>query len=163
MKVRSLLCLVLLLVFCSLARAAERPAAKDFSLPDLAGRQVKLADLRGKVVFLNFWASWCPPCRAEMPSMQKLNDLLKKKKFVMLAAAQDQDQKKAVSFIKSNKYTFPVLLDPRGKVARLYGVTAYPTTFLIDKKGRVRAREIGARDWSEQAVVDQIVKLIEEK
>ncbi len=152
-------CLCLL----SAAWAADWPAASDFTLPDLAGRPVRLSDCRGKVVLLNFWASWCPPCRSEMPSMQKLNGLLKNKKFVILAAAQDQDPKKATDFVKTNKYTFPVLLDPKNQAARLYGVTAYPTTFLIDKKGRIRAREVGASDWAAKAVVSQIVKLAEEK
>jgi len=81
----------------------------------------------------------------------------------LLAAAQDQDPQKAAAFVKANNYKFPVLLDPQGKAGRLYGVTAYPTTYLIDKKGRIRAREVGSSDWSARSVVDQIIKLTEEK
>ncbi len=163
MRVRILPSLFLALLLFSAAGAADWPPAADFSLPDLSGHQVKLSSFRGQVVLLNFWASWCPPCRSEMPSLQKLNDRLKGKKFVILAAAQDQDPKKSSDFIKANRYSFPVLLDPQNKAARQYGVTAYPTTYLIDKKGKLRLREVGSRDWSDQSVIDQIVQLVKEK
>jgi peroxiredoxin len=136
--------------------------AADFVLPDPAGKNVMLSAYRGKVVLLNFWASWCPPCRAEMPSLQKLHDLLKDKKFVLLAAAEDQDTKQAVSFVRSNQYSFTVLLDPQGRAAQLYGVAAYPTTYVIDKKGRIRHRVVGSTDWAEAKTIKELKQLADE-
>ena len=136
--------------------------AADFVLPDPAGKNIKLSACKGKVILLNFWASWCPPCRAEMPSLQKLYALLKDKKFVLLAVAEDQDQKQAVSFVGSNQYSFMILLDPQGRAARLYGVTAFPTTYLIDKKGGIRRRVVGATDWTDEQIVKELKKLADE-
>jgi len=128
--------------------------AEDFSLPDLSGKVVKLSDFRGKVVFLNFWATWCPPCRAEMPSMQNLYEKLKGKDFEMLAVSLDRPGKSAVKpFIEERNYTFRVLLDSSGKVAARYGIVSIPTTYIINKEGKIVDKIIGARDWSEESTV----------
>jgi peroxiredoxin len=161
-------CLIFLIVSAVLGMgsrpgsSAPHLTAADFSLPDLSGKELSLADFRGKVILLNFWASWCPPCRAEMPSMQKLSNLFKNKKFVVLAVAEDQGPQQAVSFVNSNHYSFPVLFDPQGKAAQLYGVTAYPTTYLIDKKGVVRHRVVGAADWTDEKIVKELKRLADE-
>ncbi|MBN3033677.1 MAG: TlpA family protein disulfide reductase [Candidatus Saganbacteria bacterium] len=157
MKIKYLLGLVLLFIFFSSAQAADqRPLAVAFSLPDLAGRQVRLADFRGKVVVLNFWASWCPPCRAEMPSLQRLMGRMKGRRFALLTVNLDQDSKVARDFLKQVNYTFPVLFDPKSKVAGRYIVTAYPTTFIIGKRGRVLDRIVGGIDWTDKAVIRQL-------
>jgi peroxiredoxin len=136
--------------------------ASDFGLPDLSGKSVKLSSFRGKTVLLNFWASWCPPCRSEMPDLQKLSERLKKSKFILLAVNLERDPKAVRSFMNDNHYTFPVLMDAEGKAAQLYAVTAIPTTFLIDKQGRVVQRWIGAVNWLDEPVLKGIKKTINE-
>ncbi len=121
-------------------------AAYDFTLKDLQGKTVKLSDQKGKVVFLNFWASWCPPCREEMPSIERLHRRLDGKDFIILAVSLDQGD--IHQFVKEGKYSFRILLDPEGRVGREYGVTGIPTTFIIDKKGIIRQKAVGSRDWS---------------
>ncbi len=135
----------------------------DFSLSDLNNQEVKLSDLKGKVVFLNFWATWCPPCRKEMPSMQKLHDRFAKEEFIMLAVSIDRSGIEQVGpFIKKNGYTFPVLLDSTGKVASQYKVKGIPATFIIDKKGKLVERHVGARNWADDSVIKKINKLIKQ-
>ncbi len=127
--------------------------APDFTLQDIGGRAHRLADLHGKVVFLNVWATWCPPCREEMPSMERLYRRLLGKDFVMLAVSEDETGATAVvPFVNQMGITFPVLIDPEGLVSQRYGVTGYPETFVIDRDGRVIQHIIGPEDWeSEQA------------
>ncbi len=127
--------------------------AKDFTLPDLDGEKVTLSDLRGKVVLLNFWATWCPPCRKEMPSMESLHRKYGEKDLVILAVAIDRKGAKvAKPFVEENGLTFPVLIDRRGRVSDLYGVYAVPTTFVIDRNGTIVDKVQGAADWfSEEA------------
>lgn len=111
--------------------------APDFTLTNLKGEKVKLFDYRGKPVFLNFWATWCPPCRAEMPLIQKLYQE-KGKKIQVLTVNIQEDQQTIEKFLKKNHYTFPVLLDKQGKVANQYWIQGIPTTFLIDKEGIIQ-------------------------
>jgi len=126
----------------------------DFTLVDLEGNQVRLIDHLGKVVFLNFWASWCPPCRAEMPSMQKLHEKMQGEDFIILAVSIDKGGKSVVKpFIENGGFAFPVLLDPQGRAANKYGVRSIPTTFIIDKSGTIVDRTIGSRDWATDPVV----------
>jgi peroxiredoxin len=134
--------------------------AIDFTLKDLNGVEKTLSDYRGKVVFLNFWATWCLPCRAEMPSMQKLHEKLKDEDFVMLAVALDKSKSKIVDFVKQGKYTFSVLVDSENRVARRYRVAGIPTTFLIDKKGMVVEKVVGGRDWADPEIVRAIKRII---
>ena len=140
--------------FAQGARAAEeRPevgfVAPDFALPDLNGTRVRLSDFRGKkVVFLNFWASWCPSCQEEMPTMEKLYQEFRPRGLEILAVSIDQVKADVGTFMKAHGVTFPALLDPDGKVARTYRVTKIPTHYFIDKPGVVRAREVGPKDWS---------------
>jgi peroxiredoxin len=129
--------------------------APDFGLSNLVGEYVKLSDYRGKVVFLNIWATWCPPCREEMPSMESLYRKLKGRNFEMLAVSIDQDGEKVVRpFVKKYGPTFPVLLDPDNKTYRLYGLTGVPQTFIVDKNGAVIRKIIGAQNWMNEEWLD---------
>jgi peroxiredoxin len=125
--------------------------APDFVLEDLQGSAVRLSNYRGRVVFLNVWATWCEPCRVEMPSMEVLHRRLGGEDFVVLAVSADADGREMVApFVKELALTFPVLLDPDGQVVSRYRVTGYPETFIVDRDGRIVAHEIGPRDWSDQ-------------
>jgi peroxiredoxin len=133
-------------LFTALAmhRPADPPEAPDFTLPDLEGRPVRLRELRGKLVFLNFWATWCPPCRLEMPSMERLYQIFKPTAFAMLAVSIDRQGAKAMKpFMEELQLTFPALLDPPSEVARQYGLRGLPTTYLIDPDGRLIGAAVG--------------------
>jgi len=122
----------------------------DFTLKTLSGKETSLSDYRGKIVFLNLWATWCPPCRQEMPSMEKLYQKFKNKDFVILAVSMREKQGTVEKFVKNNKLTFPVLLDSKGKVGRDYMATSIPTTYLINKQGEIIGRAVGGRDWANE-------------
>lgn len=128
-------------------------AAADFALRDLSGAEVRLADLRGKIVFLNLWATWCPPCRAEMPSMEKLYQRLRGPDFAMLAVAEDTNPADVKAFVAEVGVTFPVLLDSDNRLPARYGVTGYPETFVIDRDGQVIKHVIGPEEWDDPQIV----------
>jgi peroxiredoxin len=130
----------------------ETLAAPDFTLPLMGGGQVKLSDLRGKAVFVNFWATWCPPCRAEMPSMNRLYDEFKDRGLEFIAVDMQEKPEDVEKFVADGGYTFPVALDQRGSTSMIYGIQSIPTTFIIDKEGNVAAAAIGAREWNSAAV-----------
>jgi peroxiredoxin len=137
--------------------------ATDFSLTSLDGSKVKLSDLRGKVVLLNFFSIGCPPCRGEMPSMQRLKNELAGHDFMMIAINLDVGEFDSVkSFIKENKYNFTVLYDFDGSASYKYMVTRVPTTLIIDKYGKIVQKEIGSRDWADKSNIEQIKDLTEE-
>ena len=157
-----------LLVPVPMAVADEgfKPGAKahDFTLPDMAGKQVSLSQYNGKVVMLNFWATWCSPCKAEMPSMEKLYKAYREKDFVILAVSVDRKGKGNVDeFIKKNGYTFPILLDPDSTLSDHYQVPYIPATFIIDRQGRIVSREYGARTWDSNAVKGKLEELLSKK
>ena len=125
----------------------------DFSVTDLNGKSKNIKEFRGKTVMLNFWATWCPPCRAEMPSMEKLWNKSKNKKFVIIAVSVDQSPtSKVAEFIKTNKYTFPVFHDANGKLAEMFLIRSIPTTYIVDKSGVILSKTMGAEDWSKLEV-----------
>jgi peroxiredoxin len=135
--------------------------AADFAVTDLQGQAVRLSQYRGQVVLLNLWATWCPPCREEMPSMERLWQRLKDRGFVLLAVSEDEQGAAAVRpFVQEMQLTFPVLLDPTGDVGSRYGVWGYPESFLIDREGRVVERVIGPRDWASPAQIAAIERLL---
>lgn len=135
--------------------------APDFTLKDLAGNNVSLSFYKGRVVLLNFWASWCPPCRAEMPSMNKLNDLLKKRGLTILAISTDKSIFDVKSYLKENPVNFTVLLDYNLNVSRnLYKVFMMPTTFLIDKRGIIVKKYFGEQDWSDPDLIKEIEEIL---
>ena len=123
--------------------------APEFTLTDLAGGTQRLSDYRGKGVLLNFWATWCVPCRTEMPSMERAYRALREKGVTILAVSLDAGSQAPVeAFVKEFGFTFPILLDSSGASSRAYRVFGLPTSFLIDWNGRLVGREVGARDWN---------------
>ena len=122
--------------------------APEFSLATPDGKTIALAELRGKVVFLNFWATWCPPCRVEMPSMEQLHKELKDKGLAILAIDIGESPKQVARFMKEFRLTFPALLDVNSEVSSRYRVQGLPTTFLVDRNGSVIGAAVGARDWA---------------
>jgi peroxiredoxin len=119
----------------------------EFSLSTPDGKKISLKDFRGKIVLLNFWASWCVPCREEMPAMEKLYQEYKQKNFVVLAIAVKDRKQDAVDFVKELKISYPIALDPEAQVGSLYGAWGLPATYLIGPKGEGLARGWGPAEW----------------
>jgi len=144
---------------------AAGKVATDFKLRDLGGHEVSLSSMRGKVVFLNLWATWCEPCRREMPSIERLYEKFgKDKSFVILAVSEDSDGSKAVaSYVKQSGYKFEILLDPRNDVGEAYNVSGIPETFVIDRDGRIVAHHLGPYDWANPDIRDALQELINSK
>ena len=137
-----------------LVRPSPVQPARDFAVATTDQRQLRLSDLRGKVVFLNFWATWCKPCEAEMPSMERLWQRYKERGLVVLAVSTDADGSAVVApFVAKHRLTFPVGLDPRMQVSALYQVWALPSTFIIDRKGNRALFANGPREWDGKAAL----------
>lgn len=122
----------------------------DFALATPDGKKISLKDFHGKVVLLNFWASWCTPCREEMPGMEKLYQEYKQNNFAILAVAVKDRKQDAIDFVRELKLTYAIALDPDGKVGQLYGAWGLPATYLIGPKGEGLARGWGPADWYSQ-------------
>ena len=123
--------------------------APDFTFPGLDGKMVSLSDYRGKVVLVNIWATWCPPCVDEMPSMEKLYRKFKGKNFEILAVSIDEPGLKAVApFMKKSNLTFPALIDSEGAIKAVYGITGVPESFIVDKQGILIKKIVGPVDWA---------------
>ena len=123
--------------------------APDFQLEDTKGNLISLSDLRGKVVLVNFWATWCPPCIEEMPSMERLNEVMAGDDFVLLAVNTEENGRSAVpAFLEKTPYTFPILYDDKGVVQKRYGVFKFPESFIVRKDGTIAEKIIGPLDWS---------------
>ena len=138
----------------------QKKTAFNFELKDLSGNKVKLSDYKGKVIFLNFFASWCPPCREEMPSIQRLYEKTRSlKSFKLITVSVDSIENDARSFIKDGGYTFPVLLDTSSTVSDIYGIRGIPATFIIDKKGRIIDMVVGGRDWASEEMIRKFKNL----
>jgi peroxiredoxin len=136
--------------------------APDFTFPGLDGKMVSLSDYRGKVVLVNIWATWCPPCVEEMPSMEKLYQKLKGKDFEILAVSIDSLGVKAVApFMKKHKLTFPALIDSAGTLRTSYRTTGIPESFIIDKDGILVEKIIGPRDWTRPAILSFLNNLMQ--
>ena len=136
--------------------------APDFAFPDLNGQKVSLSDHRGKVVFVNIWATWCPPCISEMPSMQKLYDRFKGENFEILAVNIDSAGHEAVApFMKELNLSFPALLDPQGNIQPLYGITGVPESFIVDREGILVEKVIGPMDWTDPKILRFFQDLIQ--
>lgn len=125
-------------------------AAPDFTLPTLAdpGAEVSLAGLRGHVVLVNFWATWCKPCEDEMPSMEQLYRRLAPKGFELIAVSVDEETAPVAEFQRRLSITFPIALDPQQATSRLYQTTGFPESLLVDRNGIIVERYVGPRDWS---------------
>jgi peroxiredoxin len=135
----------------------------DFTLASPDGKKVSLKDFRGKVVLLNFWASWCVPCREEMPSMEKLYREFKDKNFTILAVAVKDRKQDSINFVKELKLTYPIALDPDGQVGMTYGAWGLPATYLIGPKGEGLARGWGPAEWYSPAARQLIQDLVDGK
>ena len=131
----------------------QRADPINFTLPLLNGGSAALSAYRGNVVILNFWATWCPPCRAEMPSMEILYQRFKNQGLEILAVDLGEDSDTIQRFIRSNSYTFPVLMDESGKISSLYGIEAIPTTYILDRAGKIIAAIIGSIRWDNAKVI----------
>jgi peroxiredoxin len=138
---------------------AIRPV--EIQLKDVYGNTIRLSDFRGKVVFLNFWATWCAACVVEMPSMGKLHRRLKDKDFVMVAINMQESVAQVKAFFEKLKLSFTALLDSDGEVAKGFAVNALPTTFVLDKQGRIVGAAIGPREWDSRASIALFEYLIE--
>jgi peroxiredoxin len=132
--------------------------AEDFRLPDLDGKEQSLSQYRGKVVLVNFWATWCKPCTTEMPAMQACYDKLRDKGFVVLAVNELEDETKVREHIKQYGHTFPVLMDRNNKVANQFGVYGLPVSVFIDEKGVVR-EYIKGGVLTEQIILDTVARI----
>jgi len=140
---------------------AEAFIAPDFELETLSGGKVSLKDYRGKVVFINFWATWCATCEVEMPSMQKVYSEFREKGLEMLTISVDKDQSKIKPFMEKHKLDFPVLLDPEESVAKqIYKTTGVPETFIVGKSGIIVHKAIGPRDWASDDAMAAFSELV---
>lgn len=170
------LLVVVYLIFSKMAARQQEPAMTfpapedrtpfrvDFTLPDVQGQLVRLADLRGRPVLINIWATWCYPCREEMPSMNALYKDYSVKGLAMVAIAMDAGGKAVVApFLQAYGLTFLVLLDPQNMVGTQLQVPGIPTSYLLDKRGRVTDVVIGARDWNSQKIRHRIEQLLMEE
>jgi thiol-disulfide isomerase/thioredoxin len=128
--------------------------APDFTLQDLSGRPVRLSEHRGKVVFVNFWASWCPPCVEELPSILRLHQAMAGRNFEVLAVSEDDTLADVRKFFAGNPPPFPVLMDDGQQVTRTWGTSKFPETYVVDAEGRIVAKFIGPRDWASPASLD---------
>jgi peroxiredoxin len=138
---------------------ATRPV--EIQLKDVFGNTVRLSDYRGKIVFLNFWATWCPTCVIEMPSMEKLHRRLKDKEFVMVAINLQETPVLIKSFFEKLELSFTALLDSSGEVGTGFAVNALPTTFVLDKEGRIIGKALGPREWDSRASIALFEYLID--
>ncbi len=137
--------------------------APSFRLPSIDGREVSLDSLRGQVVLVNLWASWCPPCLDEMPSLERLHRRLKPEGLVVLGVAADSDKEDVLAVVKKLEVTFPTLQDPEGETERAYRATGYPETFLVDRRGSLRQIYVGPVEWDDAQVIARIREVLDER
>ena len=144
-----------------LIQPTRRKLAEDFTLPTPGGQRFRLAEQRGKVLLVNFWATWCGPCREEMPAMERLWQRQKDQGFVLVAVSVDIDPKVVHPYLAKYKLTFPVALDPKLDVGNAYGVRALPSSFIVDPEGYVTALALGPRSWDGDAALALIEGLLQ--
>jgi len=138
------------------------PPPVDFSLMDINGQQFTLSQFKGKIVFLNFWTTWCPECRNEMPSMEKLQRKLKGQNFAMIAVNLQEPTLRVKDFLKQYQLTFSILLDTKGKIAQQFGIRAIPTTYILDKDGGIIGKAFGSRHWDSKESIALFENLMNE-
>ena len=159
---RFLASLACLFVFAAQAAIAPNAPAPDFTLKSLDGPNLRLAEQRGRVVLVNFWATWCGPCKQEMPHLNRLYDKYRASGFVLLGVNVDEDARQAAGTAAKLGVRFPVLFDAEKSVSRLYDLQSMPATVLIDRDGRVRYLHRGYRDGLEASYEQQIRELVKE-
>jgi thiol-disulfide isomerase/thioredoxin len=146
----------------SVAPLASGTPAPAFQLGSADGRAVDLVGLKGKVVMINFWASWCGPCRKEMPILEQLNKQYRGKGLTLIGVNVEPDSKAAMNWLKETPVSFPILFDTDSKVSKLYQVAGMPNTVILDRKGTVRYIHRGYQAGAENEYLDQIRQLIRE-
>ena len=134
-----------------LVKPSRSRAAEDFTLPALGGGTFRLSEQRGKIVLVNFWATWCPPCLEEMPAMERLWRKYKDAGFVLVAVSVDTDPQKVTPFVREHTLTFPIAFDTTMAVAEKYGVRALPSSFILGRGGELAALALGPRHWDTKA------------
>ena len=139
---------------------AEPVPALDFTSQTLAGRTVRLSELRGSVVLVNFWATWCVPCLLEMPAMDRLSRRMAGRPFRLLAINQAEERAQVERFAKQHAFAFDMVLDPVGQIGSSYGANRLPMSYIIDKDGFVIRRAVGPREWDSEAAVQLFVTLM---
>ena len=147
-----------------LTQIAKPQPAKNFSFKDLDGKTRSLSDYRGKVVLVNFWATWCPPCRREMPSLERLNQKLQGEPFIILAVDQWESYDLVFAFTGQldPQPTFPILFDSKSQASKQWDVKGLPASFIVDKQGRVVYRAMGGREFDHPEIEQLIRKLLKE-
>jgi peroxiredoxin len=142
----------------------DKKKLPDVCLKGLKGENVKFRDFQGKTIFLNFWATWCGPCKEEMPSMEALYQQFKDRDFALITISVDYEGVEPVrKFIEKNRYNFTALVDPAAKTLGLFQINKIPTTFIIDKKRRIIGRSIGPRNWSSRDAFSFFEYLLDDK
>ena len=136
--------------------------APDFQFKNLAGKQVKLSDYEGQTIMLNFWATWCIPCRQEMPDLQQLWNKYRDQGFAVLAVSSDIDTQAVHDFAKKMNLSFPVLLDPEDTLRDPYEILAVPMTYLVGRDGKISGRVLGIRDWASPEAFELIEALLKQ-
>jgi len=134
-------------------------APPDFQLMDLDGRTVQLSDYRGKVTVINFWATWCPPCVEEMPSLNQFQQAFSPKGVVVLAVSVDDDEAALRRFVRDHRLAMTVIRDPGRKVASLYQTYRYPETYILDRSGKLVKKIVGPADWNDPRVTSVVEQL----
>ncbi len=143
-----------------LTEVPGHPQAPDFSLKDIDGNTHRLADYRGKVLIVNFWATWCPPCRAEMPSMERAWKKERNNGIMILAINVGEDEDTIFQFTADYPVTFPLLMDQDSEVVGPWGVRGLPTTYVVDPSGHIVYRAIGGREWDDPELLDKVRALL---
>jgi thiol-disulfide isomerase/thioredoxin len=161
MKTLRTLMVATLLATPALAVAPAGPAPA-FQLTSMAGKPISLDSLKGQVVMINFWASWCGPCREEMPILEKLYSKYKPMGFTMIGVNVEPDSKLAAEWLKATPVTFPILFDTKSEVSKLYQVSSMPSTVIVDRKGNLRWMHRGYKAGAENEYLDQIRALVRE-
>jgi len=135
--------------------------APGLDLSGLDGAMHQLADYRGQVVVVNFWSTWCAPCRREMPSLEKAWQRLRPAGVMVLGVATQDDPEMVRRFLQESKLTFPILIDPDGKVSQQWSFSGIPATFVLDKRGQVIYRAMGLREWDSDEIIHRLIELAE--
>lgn len=143
----------------TMTRIKKELDAPDFTLKDMDGNVHKLSDYRGKPVIINFWATWCPPCRKEMPSMERAWQKLKDKGVALLAVDVGEDEDTIFTFFADIDANYPILLDESGEIVNQWPVKGLPTTFVLSPQGKIIYRATGGREWDDNALLEKVLSL----
>jgi thiol-disulfide isomerase/thioredoxin len=159
---KGLRALAIAALFAAPVVAAPTGPAPSFQLASMAGKNVSLSQYKGQVVMINFWASWCGPCRTEMPILEKLHTKYKPMGFTMIGVNVEPDSTLAANWLKATPVTFPILFDTKSEVSKAYSVAGMPSTVIVDRKGNMRWLHRGYKPGDENQYLDQIRALVRE-